>query len=213
MDPADIPEILLKRKKRVCASKDIHELIGADYLSAISNLINTRWLVPLKGFRGIYYVRDPEERLRSFFKLDSFSILGMTLNNAFGSSWCFGRITALSLAGLIHQPVLTYYVINKKVNRKFDSPIFGRVVLLKTASKISGACGIITKAYKKIPYNVCTLERNVADYLYLYVHGHAGIDQIEKLMSYGPNKSKIRDIISSCYPARSAKKMLSALER
>ena len=213
MKPADISEILLKRGKRVCTSADIRELSGGAYLSAISNLLNTHWLVPLKGFRGIYYVRDPEERVRSFFKLDSFSILTLALNSALGSHWYFGRVTALSLAGIIHQPVSAYYVINKKINRRFESPIFGRVVLLKTTSQITSTCGIISKQHKGVVYATCILERNVADNLYLYTHGHASIDQVKNLMNYGPDKRKIRKIISSCYPARSAKKMLSALER
>ncbi|MEW5955466.1 MAG: hypothetical protein AB1626_02930, partial [Candidatus Micrarchaeota archaeon] len=141
MEAVDISEVLLKGGKRVCASADIRELAGRDYLSTLSNLINTRWLVPLKGLKGVYYVRDPEERVKSFFKLDSFSILASALNTALGSQWYFGRLTALSLAGFIHQPVSTYYVVNKKISRRFDSPIFGGVVLLKTAAKIAGACG------------------------------------------------------------------------
>lgn len=213
MKAVDISEILLKRGKRICTSADIRELVGKSYLSAISNLTNTRWIIPLDGFRGVYFVRDPEERLRSFFKLDSFSVLALVLNSALGNHWYFGRITALSLTGLIHQPVSTYYVVNKKASRQFDSPIFGRVVLLKTSSKIAVACGVTAKQHKGIKFNLCTLERNVADYLYLYVHGHAGISQVETLLNYGPDKRKIRKIISSCYPGRSAKKMLSVLER
>ncbi|MEW5955669.1 MAG: hypothetical protein AB1626_04000, partial [Candidatus Micrarchaeota archaeon] len=57
----------------------------------------------------------------------------------------------------------------------------------------------------------CALERNAADYLYLYVHGHAGTDQLENLINYRPDKRKTREIVSSCYPRRSAKKMLSVL--
>lgn len=211
MKPADISEILLKKGKRVCTSSDVRELTGGIYLSAISNLINTRWLAPLNGFRGVYYVRDPEERLRSFFKLDSFSILTLALNNVLGRDWYFGRMTALSLVGLIHQPISTYYVVNKTANRRFGSPIFGSVVLLKTDSKIGRACGITAKKYKGIAYNVCTLERNAADHLYLYVHGHADIGQAKNLIDHGLDKSTIRKLIPSCYPERSAKKMLVLL--
>lgn len=213
MDSVDVSEILLKRGKRVCTSTDIREIAGKDYLLWISKLINTHWLVPLKGFRGVYYVPDPEERVRSFLKLDSLALLASALNAAFGRDWYFGRVTALSLLGIIHQPVSVYYVLNHCVNRRVISPLFGKVVLLKTAAQLGDACGVITKEHQGIRYNACILERNIADYLYLYVHGHAGADQIKNTMSYGYDMKKVRVIISACYPLRSTKKMLSALER
>ncbi len=212
MDAMDVSEILLKRGKRICTSADIREFAGVTYLSEISNLINTRWLVPLSGFRGVYYIRDPEERLRSFFKLDAFSILALALNTVLNNDWYFGRLTALNLAGFDHQSISNYYVVNKKFNRHFDSAVFGTVVLLKTAAKMGRASGIIAKKYKGIRYNVCTLERNVADYLYLHVHGHADLDQVNKLMGYGADKRLVRKMILSCYPRHSAEKMRSLLK-
>lgn len=212
MDCPDVSEILLKRGKRVCTSKDVRAIVGGRYLPWLSRLINTRWLVPIKGFRGVYYVRDPEEKIRSFLKLDSFSVLILVLNTVFGRGWYFGRTSALSISGFIQQPVSTYYVFNERINKKVDSPIFGKAVLSKTVAKINDACGIITKAYAGVPYNVCSPERNIADCLFLHVHGHADISQVKNLLGYGWNARKTKCIVSSCYPASSAKKMLAALE-
>jgi len=213
VDCPDVSEILLKRGKRVCTSGDVRAIVGGRYLPWLSRLINTHWLVPIRGFRGVYYVRDPEEKIRSFLKLDSFSVLILVLNTAFGRSWYFGRTSALSISGLIHQPVSTYYVFNERANKKVDSPIFGKVVLSKTVAKLNGPpnCGIIARKYAGVPYNVCSPERNIADCLFLYVHGHADMSQVKNLLGYEGNERKTKSIVSSCYPARSAKKMLAAL--
>ncbi|MFH1306032.1 MAG: hypothetical protein ABIH83_00040 [Candidatus Micrarchaeota archaeon] len=214
MNTVDVPEILLKRGKRICTSQDVREIVGKNYLPWISKLINTRWLMPLKGFRGVYYVLDPEERTRSFLKLDALALLASALNVGFGRNWYFGRVSALSLSGFIHQPVSVYYVLNSRVSRRIDSPIFGKVALLKTAAKITGGCGIISNKHKGIAYNICTLERGIADCLYLHVHGHGGMEQARNMLGgYGCSKKKIRAIILSCYPRHSAKKMLAALEK
>ncbi len=213
MDVTDVSEILLKRGKRVCTSGDVKDIVKGHYLAWLANLVNTRWLMPLKGFRGIYYVRDPEERTRSFLKIDSFAVLSSALNSLFGRNWYFGRVTALSLLGLIHQPVSVYYVLNGRINRQFDSPVFGRVARLNTAAKMENArCGIIAVEQNGVTYNVCSLERNLADYLYLYVHSHADMPRIKNLTSYGFDGKRARAIILTCYPSHSAKKMLCALE-
>lgn len=212
MNVTDVSEILLKRGKRICTSGDVKDIVKSNYLAWLANLVNTRWLMPLKGFRGIYYVRDPEERTRSFLKMDSFAVLSSALNSLFGRNWYFGRVTALSLTGFIHQPVSVYYVLNGRMNRQFDSPVFGRVALLKTAAKTEPACGIITVDQNGVTYNVCSLERNIADYLYLYVHGHADMPHIENLTRHGFDGKVVRTTVLTCYPSHSSKKMLCALE-
>lgn len=213
MDVTDVSEILLKRGKRVCTSGDVKDIVKGRYLAWLANLVNTRWLMPLRGFKGIYYVRDPEERIRSFLKMDGFAVLSSALNSLFGRNWYFGRVTALSLLGIIHQPVSIYYVLNGRTNRQFNSPVFGKVVLLKTAAKMEDArCGIIAVEQNGVTCNVCSPERNLADYLYLYVHGHADMPRIKNLTGGGFDGKRVRTIILTCYPSHSAKKMLCALE-
>ena len=208
-----ISEILIKQNKRVCTSRDIHEIMpGEKLFSIISRLINANWIVPV-GFRGVYYVLDAEERSRSFFKLGNFQILIKTLNRVFEKEWYFGRITSLSLLGKIQQPVSTYYILNKKFSRRFDSRLLGKVVLQKTSGTISGGCGILTKKYKDDFYRVCSVERNLADYLYGYVHRPADKEQIiEMYHKYLPDREDMLDIIIKCYPRLSAIKMKTVLK-
>ncbi|MFH2100470.1 MAG: hypothetical protein ABII71_00065 [Candidatus Micrarchaeota archaeon] len=213
MDNVTISEVLIKRNKRVCTSKDIAELTSEkEYLKKISSLINTNWIVPV-GFRGIYYVKDPEERSRSFLKLDNFQILNKVLNIAFGDEWYFGRITSLSLSGRIHQPVSTYYILNKRFSRTFTSDILGKVFLMKTSAGISGKCGILAKKHAGETFYLCSIERNIADYIYSYVHSPADKKQIaEMCRKYLPDKEKLVDTIIRCYPRASAIKMVSIVK-
>jgi len=85
-------------------------------------------------------------------------------------------------------------------------------VFVKTSAEISSSCGVIAKKYQNIDYKVCTTERNMADYLYLYVHGHADKKQINNLFNYPLDKQEVKKIVSRCYPKRSAKKMIALLE-
>lgn len=215
MDAAVISEVLLKRNKKICTSKDILAISSkGKYLSLLSKLINGKWIIPIERFRGVYYVVDPEERLKSYLKLSNFQILIKVLNTVLGNEWYFGRMSALNMLGLIHQPVLTYYIINKKFSRRFTSKMFGRVLLVKSSAKIINSCGVLTKKYNGDSYKVCTIERNLADYLYFYVHGHSDKEQIKNLYkNYSPNKKKVMDIVGRCYPKRSAIKMKTIIEK
>lgn len=214
MDADAISEVLLKRNKKICTSNDILALASKNtYVSLISKLINRKWIIPIKGFRGVYYVVDPEERLRSYFKLGNFHILIKVLNAVLGNEWYFGRMSALNILGLIHQPVSTYHIINKKFSKEFTSKIFGKVILVNSSARLISSCGILTKKYKGDNYKVCTVERNTADYLYFYVHGHSDKEQIESLYkNYSPNKKEVMKIIAKCYPKKSAIKMKTAIE-
>ncbi|MFH1221866.1 MAG: hypothetical protein V1492_02140 [Candidatus Micrarchaeota archaeon] len=210
MDSALVSEVLIKTGKRVCSSRDIAGISKTEYLKAITKLINTKWIYPLEGFKGIYYVLDSEEREGQFLKLDSFTVLIRALNIYLGNQWYFGRITALSLSGLINQPVSTYYILNKKHSKEIVSSIFGKVVFVKTTADIIHSCGLTKVKYQGIEYQLCGTERNMADYLYSYVHGHANKEQlIELYRRYKISKEKLIEISLRCYPKRSAIKMLA----
>ncbi len=214
MDNATISEILIKRNKKICTTKDISDIVPKGrHLPVISALINRKWIIPMYGFKGVYYVLDPEERIRSHLKLNSFHILIKVLNTVLGNEWYFGRITALSLLGLIHQPVSIYYVVNKRFSRRFTSKIFGEIVLVKSSAELNKSCGILTKRYKGDKYRICTIERNAADYAYFYVHGHANKEQLSNICkNYFPDKKKLIDLVTKCYPKKSAIKMKTSIK-
>jgi len=191
----------------------LKELLGAKYLSYISSLTNTRWILPVGGFRGIYYVLDPEERQKKTFKLSKFQILIIVLDRILDGDWYFGRITALHLHGAIHQPVSTHYILNQKYSRKVRSKMLGELVFVKTSGNINKHSGIITMAYKGRPYNLSTIERTITDYIYLYLHGHTSRTALIKLQnSVHFDKNKLVRIISAGYPKYDAKRMHSLIE-
>lgn len=105
MKNVDLSEILIKRYGKICTSGDFQELFGNGYLSQISKMTNSGWIVPLGVFKGVYYIVDPDEREKNTFRMDSFQILINALNRAIGREWYFGKVTALHLLGVIHQPV------------------------------------------------------------------------------------------------------------
>jgi hypothetical protein len=207
-------EILVSKGKRICTSKDIRELFGERYLPAISRLTNARWILPIKGFRGIYYVLDLEEREGHFLKMGGFSVLLVVLNKILGRKWYFGGVSAFSLSGLIHQPASVNYVFNKRYSKTIDSNVFGKVVLVKTSASIGKKCGIKLREYQGIPFAMSSLERNLADYLYLHVHGHSSKKHIDKLYNNyraAIGKEELVEMVFRCYPKKSAIKMISVL--
>lgn len=211
---SQISEILLRRGGKICTSADIRDIAKEKYIYEIGRLTGSRWIVPIKGFKGVYYVQEPDERERGFYKIRGFPVLLGVFNAVFGRDWYFGGVSALSLLGLTHQPLSVNYVFNSKYSKTIESAFFGKVVLVKTSASMGRMCGIVTKEYLGTPYRVSGLERNLADYLYLHVHGHASREHISKL--YINHKSSIdRDsvveIIFRCYPKKSAMKMMSVL--
>jgi hypothetical protein len=125
-----ISEVLIKRDKKICTSSDIRKIFKANYLVTISRLINSKWLLPIKNFKGFYYVCDTEERQKGFRKLDGLEILVRTLNILFGDEWYFGRISSLALSGNIDQAISVYYVFNKKLSKEIKSKIMGMVIFV-----------------------------------------------------------------------------------
>lgn len=188
------------------------EISPEKYLTTIARLLNTNWIARIQGFRGLYYVLDSEERQKEFYKLDNFQILIKALITRFGTEWYFGRITAASLSGLINQPVSTYYIINKKTSKTIDSKLFGKLVLIKISGNFGKIYGITANEYRGTQYFISSTERNLSDYLYLYVHGYAEKEQIKALYNGSSgliDKSKVIELIFKCYPRRSALKMIS----
>lgn len=144
-----------------------------------------------------------------------FQILIRVLSIRFGDEWYFGRVTALSLSGVIHQPVSTYYVINKHRSKVIDSKLFGKVVLIKISANTGKPYGVLEQSYRGIPYYLSSIQRNLTDYLYLYTHGHADLDQIKDIyMNYRGmmNQDDLLELMYKCYQKNSAIKMVFVLK-
>ncbi len=69
---------------------------------------------------------------------------------------------------------------------------------------------MIKTKYHGIEYQLCSIERNMADYLYSYVHGHVNKEQITELYrNYNISRERLIEILLKCYPRKSAIKMLA----
>jgi predicted transcriptional regulator of viral defense system len=206
MNVRTLTEILIKNKKKVCTSRDIFEASGQKSMNLLSNLTNSGWVKPIKKFRGVYYVLDPDEREKKYLKEGRFAILCRCLNTVLGDQWYFGRISAIYLLGIINQPVSEYYIFNRRYSKPIESDMLGKAVFVKTAAKME--LGIMRKDYRGIPYNVSSIERTVADYIYLHLNGNVSKEEMERSLKYEISKESLLKTIMSGYPSKAAIKMM-----
>ena len=212
MENIDISRYLIKRYGKICTSADIKEKFGNNYLHYISKLTNTWWIRPLPVFRGVYYILDPEEKQMRIFRQTKFQILVNVLNRAMKDNWYFSRSTALHLLGAINQPVSKYYIANSRISKRVMSKFFGELIFVKTSGRFGAGYGVISKNYKDSTYSVSTPERILADYLYIYVHGHITKNVLLKLKnSLKYNGTELQRIVTEAYPRLSSIKMLSLI--
>jgi len=200
MRNVDVCEILIKRHGKVCTSGDLRELFGNEYLSLISRMTKSGWIVPLRIARGLYYVLGPGERERGSLGMDGFQILILALNRALGREWYFGRMTALHLLGVVHQPVSVSYVLNRKHRRSAGSEVLGDVVFLKTSLPITSSCGIESREYHGAHYSISSPERTMMDYVSSYLQGHTTREELVRISSMlSPDEKKMRALASQCH--------------
>jgi hypothetical protein len=213
MENIDISRYLIKKYGKICTSDDLKERFGNRYMYYIAKLTNTWWIRPLPVFRGVYYILDPEEKQMRLYHLSKFQILIKALNKVMKNNWYFTRATALHLLGAINQPVSKYYIANPKVSKRVVSKFFGELIFVKTDGKIGTRYGVSTVKYKDSRYYVSNAERTIADYLYLYVHGHI----VKKVLldlraSVKYNTVELKHIIGESYPSLSSIKMRSLVK-
>jgi len=213
MRNVDVSDILVKRCGKVCTSNDIREIFGSGCFGRISRMINSGWILPLKVFKGTYYVLDSDEREKEIFKMDGFEILAIVLNISLGKEWYFGKMTALHLMGAVHQPVSISYVMNKKYRKSAKSEILGDLVFSKTSLPIGAGCGIEKWNYRGASYRVSTPERTMIDYIQSYLQGHVARQELTRIRPLiSVDKCEAERIISRCHRESSAKKIKSVME-
>ena len=212
MENIDISRYLIKRYGKICTSADLKEKFGNKYMHYIAKLTNTWWIRPLPIFRGVYYILDPEEKQMRLFRQTKFQIHINVLNKVMKSNWYFSRSTALHLLGAINQPVSKYYIANSKISKRVRSKFFGELIFVKTRGKIGTKYGVISKKYKDSTYTVGTVERIIADYLYIYVHGHITKKVLlNQRNSLKYDETELKRIVAESYPRLSSIKMLSLI--
>lgn len=162
-----IREFSLKGK-RIITSEDLKEIClkyNFDFDNTKKLLLNKGYLITI--FRGIYYLRDYNERKTGVIKYSSSELLAEGLRIKEIKNWYFGLNTALKLLNLTHEVFTVNHVINDRFNRvtpisirdskflfrKIKTPLFFGIERSKTKNNIN--------------LNYSDLEKTFLDNLYL----------------------------------------------
>ncbi len=159
--------ILRELKEKIITRKDLDRLAikyGFNKTALRKLLLNKKYLITI--FRGLYYLRDYEEKKFNTLKYSSYELLSKGLEKK-GVKWYFGLNTAIKFLNLTHEVSPVNIVINDKFNRIKTMKIAGTsffFIKIKP-SLFFGINKIKTK--NNILLNYSNLEKTLLDLIYL----------------------------------------------
>ena len=120
-----IDTILREAKGKILTRKDFDSLatkykFDKDTLRRV--MLNKGYLITI--FRGVYYLKDYEEKKLNSLKYSPYELLALGLEKK-NVKWYFGLNTALKFLGLTHEVFPVNIVINDKFNRTKPMKIAG----------------------------------------------------------------------------------------
>ena len=120
-----IDTILREAKGKILTRKDFDSLaakykFNKDILRRV--MLNKGYLITI--FRGVYYLKDYEEKKLNSLKYSPYELLALGLEKK-NVKWYFGLNTALKFLGLTHEVFPVNIVINDKFNRTKPMKIAG----------------------------------------------------------------------------------------
>ncbi|MCR4285022.1 MAG: hypothetical protein NUV97_03185 [archaeon] len=120
-----IDTILREAKGKILTRKDFDSLatkykFDKDTLRKV--MLNKGYLITI--FRGVYYLKDYEEKKLNSLKYSPYELLALGLEKK-GIKWYFGLNTALKFLGLTHEVFPVNIVVNDKFNRTKPMKIAG----------------------------------------------------------------------------------------
>ena len=120
-----IDTILREAKGKILTRKDFDSLatkyhFDKDILRRV--MLNKGYLLTI--FRGVYYLKDYEEKKLKSLKYSPYELFALGLEKK-GVKWYFGLNTALKFLGLTHEVFPVNIVINDKFNRTKPMKIAG----------------------------------------------------------------------------------------
>ena len=120
-----IDTILREANGKILTRKDFDSLatkykFDKDTLRRV--MLNKGYLITI--FRGVYYLKDYEEKKLNSLKYSPYELLALGLEKR-GIKWYFGLNTALKFLGLTHEVFPVNIVINDKFNRTKPMKIAG----------------------------------------------------------------------------------------
>jgi len=120
-----IDTILREAKGKIITRKDFDSLatkykFDKDTLRKV--MLNKGYLITI--FRGVYYLKDYEEKKLNSLKYSPYELLALGLEKK-NVKWYFGLNTALKFIGLTHEVFPVNIVINDRFNRTKPMKIAG----------------------------------------------------------------------------------------
>src|SRR3989338_8912310 len=165
MNKIDI--ILREARGKILTRKDFDSLaakykFNKDILRRV--MLNKGYLITI--FRGVYYLKDYEEKKLNYLKYSPYELLALGLEKK-KVRWYFGLNTALKLLGLTHEVFPVNVVINDNFNRTKPMKIAGSnffFIKLKPALFFNI---IKDKTKNGILLHHSNLEKTLLDMIYL----------------------------------------------
>lgn len=109
--------VLVLRREKIISSRELREAckrLGVGFKTALAGLSRAGAVEPVL-FKGVYYVRSPEELQLGTIRQDALDVIAGACSLKLKDDWYFGLATALMLSGLWKQQHLaTLSVICKK---------------------------------------------------------------------------------------------------
>ena len=158
----------LSYKKKVIDAKELKEICKRykfKYVETKKLLLITKSITPI--FRGIYYVKDYNEKKTGILKYAPIELVSEGLRKK-GINWYFGLHTAIKMLGLTHEVFTVRYIINDRYAETKTLNLGGSKFIFKKM-KPSLFFGIRRrKTDNKIIINYSNLEKTILDFLYFY---------------------------------------------
>ncbi len=162
-----IDTIMREAKGKVLTRKDFDSLAtkyGFHRGTLRKVMLNKSYLITI--FRGIYYLKDYEEKKLNYLKYSPYELLSLGLEKK-KVNWYFGLNTALKFLGLTHEVFPINVVINDKFNRTKPMKIAGSSFFFIKLNP-SMFFGIKkTKTENNIPLYYSNIEKTILDMVYL----------------------------------------------
>lgn len=213
-------EIILReysmKGKKIVTARDLKALCdryGFDFRKTKVSLLNKGYLVTI--FRGIYYLKDYNEKKTGVIKYSVNELLSFGLAEKGVKNWYFGLNTALKMLNLTHEIFPVNYVLNDRFNRTRPLEILGSKFLFRRIKTLLFSFGIKeTKTSNSIPIKHSDTEKTLLDMAYLYLLSGKPEDAIKSLIKeYRGAISKNRLITySKSYPTTVRNIVIGALE-
>jgi len=131
-----IREFSLKGKKIITAAelKNVCDRYSFDFRKTKVVLLNKGYLVTI--FRGIYYLKDYNEKKTDVIKYFANELLSLGLAAKGVKNWYFGLNTALKLLNVTHETFAVNYVLNDKFNRMMPIEVLLKILVQKNKNAI-----------------------------------------------------------------------------